>query len=68
MDVQTAPFESLCGCVAVMLSTSECFWMDRLRPAQAKAMTEELIRVGNRDRHPNADCEKCGGSGLIRKE
>jgi hypothetical protein len=65
LDVQTAPFELLCGCVAVVFSQTEEMRLGKMRPEQAQEWVHAAIRGCRRDRIVLADCEKCNGTGLV---
>jgi hypothetical protein len=63
LDFQTAPYESLCGCVAVLIPAGMTdIWPDDGTPNH-KA-TEALIRDSEGRRNVEVNCPKCGGTGI----
>jgi hypothetical protein len=62
-DFQTAPFEELCGCIAVDIPSHLLYRFDKPN----KKLAEELIRRGEGKRIVLANCSKCGGTGLLSK-
>ena len=62
LDFQTAPYETLCGCVAAMIPAG----MNHLWKGDAPnhAATERLIRNAVGNRVVLSDCPKCGGTGI----
>lgn len=54
MDFQTAPYEGLCGCVSIITN--------REMPPN---IVEHLIRNMTGQRNVCANCEICGGSGIL---
>jgi hypothetical protein len=66
-DLQSVPYDDLCGCVAVTLTPQECAEADRADdylPRSGQAVVERVIRSGRRERIPNAECLLCYGSGF----
>ena len=65
LDVQTAPFDLLCGCVSVLISDTEEDRFKHMRPDMVESFVHGYIRSGKRDRYVLTDCETCNGTGLV---
>jgi hypothetical protein len=64
MDYRDAPYDDLCGCVAVILTEAECPRFDAAPSDHEKAHIEALLRAGKRQRHVLVNCKQCNGTGL----
>lgn len=65
LDFQTAPYEALCGCVAVDVPASASWaYQDHGVEVANHEMTRRLIEANPRRRIVLANCQKCHGSGL----
>lgn len=61
-DFQTAPYETLCGCVSALIPRHmQHIWKENVPNHVA---TEHLIRNAVGNRVVLSDCPKCGGTGI----
>jgi hypothetical protein len=68
-DFQTAPYDQLCGCVAVLVpSAANHAYQKNGKEVVNHEMTRMLIEQGKHQRIVDASCEKCGGTGIAPNE
>ena len=65
LDFQSAPYEALCGCVAVMISESYGKMLDRVSEEDRRRLVKNLLDSSQGYRNVCANCPTCGGSGIL---
>ena len=66
LEFQESPYDRLCGCVSVPIPYELDKIWDGMSEDWRRDRTKRLIRSLPHARMVEADCPKCGGSGLIQ--